>query len=203
MKKILYAVTNRTEDETDFYQKIEESLKGGVRILQLREKQVSEEFFLKEALEVKALCKKYAVPLVINDNLKIALSCGADGIHVGENDLSVSEIRKCAHGLMIGATAKTLSRALNAEREGADYLGVGAVFPSPTKKDAVPVTMEMLQEICFSVKIPVYAIGGITKENVSQIRVANLGGVAVSSALFSAENVQAAARELCEKLEEL
>lgn len=203
MKKILYAVTNRKENETDFYQKIEESLKGGVQILQLREKQVSEEFFLREALEVKVLCKKYAVPLVINDNLKIALSCGADGIHVGENDLSVSEIRKCAPGLMIGATAKTLSRALIAEREGADYLGVGAVFPSPTKKDAVPVTMEMLQEICFSVKIPVYAIGGITKENISQIRVADLGGVAVSSALFSAENVQAAARELRKRLEEL
>ncbi len=202
-QKILYAITDRREREEEFYKKIEDALKGGVKLLQLREKNVPFEQYLREGREVKRLCKKYGVPLIINDSVRVALESGADGVHVGAEDSSVKEIKGMYPKLLVGSTAKTPARALQAEREGADYLGVGAVFPSPTKPEAIAITLKDLDEICSAVSIPVFAIGGITGENVLRLKGAKIAGVAVCSAVFSASDVQAAAKSFCRKLGDL
>ncbi len=202
---LLYGVTDRGSTEMNiFYEQIEEALKGGVTLLQLREKNLNEEELIKEAVEVKKICKSYNVPLIINDNVSAALKSGADGVHVGIEDTPVSEIRKIAgKDFIIGATAKTVEQAKKAERSGADYIGVGAVFPSPTKKNAVRITCGQLNEICRSVSIPAVAIGGISLENVGEIRGANINGIAVVSAIFKASNIRLAAAELKEKAKEM
>ena len=195
---LLYAVTDRAwVGRQSLYEQIEDALKGGVTLVQLREKNMSEDDFIKEAQEVKALCHKYGVPLIINDNLNVALASGADGIHVGQEDMAVAEIRKAAGAdFMIGATAKTIEQAKRAEAEGADYLGVGAVFPSPTKKNAIRITNEQLKEICDSVSIPAVAIGGIDRSNFTELEGCGMSGIAVVSAIFSAEDICEAAKEL-------
>lgn len=198
----LYAITDRAEtDEKTFLRQIEEALQGGITILQLREKKLSEEAFISEAIQVKNLCRKYKVPLIINDNVEVALKCGADGVHVGIEDQPVSEIRRrTGRDFIIGATAKTRSQAKTAELEGADYLGVGAVFPSPTKKTAIRITKEQLQEITSSVTIPCVAIGGITLDNMSALKGSGASGIAVVSAVFGAENIRTACNALKEKI---
>ena len=164
---LLYAVTDRTwVGRQTLLEQMEDALKGGVTLVQLREKDLEEAAFLREAIQAKELCHRYHVPLIINDNVEVALKSGADGVHVGIEDAPVAEIRKQAgKDFIIGATAKTIQQAQLAEASGADYLGVGAVFPSPTKKSAIRITNEQLNEICASVSIPAVAIGGITRDN--------------------------------------
>lgn len=202
---LLYAITDRGSlDKNVFFEKIEEALQGGVTILQLREKELDEDSFTDEAIEVKAICRKYGVPLIINDNVDVALKSGADGVHVGIEDMPIDEIRrKAPDSFIIGATCKTVEQAQSAERLGADYMGVGAVFPSPTKKNAVRITREQLKEICSSVSIPAVAIGGITLENVGELNGGGMSGIAVVSAVFSADDIQKAASLLKEKAKSL
>lgn len=202
---LLYAITDRRNlDKKVFFEKIEEALQGGVTILQLREKELDEDSFTDEAIEVKAICRKYGVPLIINDNVDVALKSGADGVHVGIEDMPIDEIRrKAPDSFIIGATCKTVEQAQSAERLGADYMGVGAVFPSPTKKNAVRITREQLKEICSSVSIPAVAIGGITLENVGELQGGGMSGIAVVSAVFSADDIQKATSLLKEKAKSL
>lgn len=194
----LYAVTDRAwVGAKSLFEQVEEALSGGVTIVQLREKNLGEEDFIGEAAEMKKICHRYGVPLIINDNLRVALESGADGIHVGIEDCPVEEIRKQAGAdFIIGATAKTVAQAQKAEAEGADYLGVGAVFPSPTKTNAVRITNDMLREICGSVNIPAVAIGGITYENAGELCGCGARGIAVVSAIFGAKDIKRAAEML-------
>ncbi len=198
---LLYAVTDRSfVGKQTFYEQIEDALRGGVTILQLREKNLPEEAFVKEAIEVKKLCEKYGVPLIINDNVEVARRSGADGVHVGMEDMAVAEIRKSVPpDFIIGATAKTVEQAKVAEASGADYLGVGAVFPSPTKKNAIRITTEQLQGITGSVSIPAVAIGGISVNNVMEIRGGGMCGIAVVSAIFGADDIFSATVDLKQK----
>ncbi|HIV19158.1 MAG TPA: thiamine phosphate synthase [Candidatus Merdivicinus intestinigallinarum] len=199
---LLYAVTDRAwVGKKALLDQIEEVLRGGVTLLQLREKNLPEEEFLKEAVQVKELCRRYNVPLIINDNVDVAEKSGADGVHVGIEDAPVGEIRRrMGPDFIIGATAKTVEQAVFAERSGADYLGVGAVYPSPTKKNAIRITKEQLLEICSAVSIPAVAIGGITAENLPPLAGSGIAGAAVVSAVFGAENPETAARQLKEIL---
>ena len=202
---LLYAITDRGNlDKKVFFEKIEEALQGGVTILQLREKELDEDSFINEAIEVKNICRKHVVPLIINDNVNVALKSGADGVHVGIEDMPIDEIRRTVpDSFIIGATCKTVEQAQSAERLGADYMGVGAVFPSPTKKNAVRITREQLKEICASVSIPAVAIGGISLENVDELKGGGMSGIAVVSAVFSADDIQKAASLLKEKAKSL
>lgn len=202
---LLYAITDRRNlDKIMFFEKIEEALQGGVTILQLREKELDEDSFINEAIEVKNICRKHGVPLIINDNVNVALKSGADGVHVGIEDMPIDEIRRTVpDSFIIGATCKTVEQAQSAEMLGADYMGVGAVFPSPTKKNAVRITREQLKEICASVSIPAVAIGGISLENVDELKGGGMSGIAVVSAVFSADDIQKAASLLKEKAKSL
>ncbi len=198
---LLYAVTDRSfVGKLTLYEQIEDALRGGVTILQLREKDLSEEEFIKEAVTVKKFCEKYGVPLIINDNVEVALISGADGVHVGIEDMAVAEIRKrVPTDFIIGATAKTVEQAKAAEASGADYLGVGAIFPSPTKKNAIRITTEQLKSITGSVSIPSVAIGGISASNVTEIWGGGMCGIAVVSAIFGAEDIFSATVDLKQK----
>lgn len=202
---LLYAVTDRgCIGGRDFYSEIENALRGGVTCLQLREKSMSDEELIAEVKRVKAVCDRYGVPLIVNDNYKAAIKGGADGVHVGIEDAPVAEIRHSAgERFIIGATAKTIEQAQKAQADGADYLGVGAVFASPTKANAIRITAEQLREICGSVQIPAVAIGGITAENVSEINGCGVSGIAVVSAIFAAEDVRSAAQSLKKKATEI
>lgn len=201
---LLYAVTDRKwTGEKTLYQQVEEALKGGATLIQLREKNMSQEEFLKEAREITELCHRYGTALIINDNVEVALKSGADGVHVGIEDTPVKEIRKMTPGdFIIGATAKTTEQAQRAEKEGADYIGVGAVFPSPTKKNAIRITLELLKKICSSVRIPAVAIGGITYENAGTLRGGRMAGVAVVSAVFGAADIKKETARLKKKIQE-
>lgn len=201
---LLYAVTDRKwTGEKTLYQQVEEALKGGATLIQLREKNMSQEEFLKEAREITELCHRYGSALIINDNVEVALKSGADGVHVGIEDTPVEEIRKMTPGdFIIGATAKTTEQAQRAEKEGADYIGVGAVFPSPTKKNAIRITLELLKKICSSVRIPAVAIGGITYENAGTLRGGRMAGVAVVSAVFGAADIKKETARLKKKIQE-
>lgn len=198
---LLYAVTDRSwGGQQTLLEQIEAALRGGVTIVQLREKTLEEESFLQEAIEVRKLCRRYNVPLIINDNVEIALKSGADGVHVGIEDAPVEEIR--AHvpkDFIIGATCKTVQQAKAAEAAGADYMGVGAVFPSPTKTNAIRITNEELRAIVSAVSIPAVAIGGINGENILAIRGSGVSGAAVVSAIFGAADIEAAAAQLKEQ----
>ncbi len=194
----LYAITDRgCLRGRDLAQQVEAVITGGVTCIQLREKDISYEELVREAATLKKVCEKYGVPLIVNDDWKAAIESGADGVHVGIEDAPVAEIRKAAgRDFIIGATAKTVEQAKAAEAAGADYLGVGAVFPSPTKTNAVRITPEQLRSICAAVKIPAAAIGGITRENLSEIAGCGQAGIAVVSAIFAPDDVKAAAEEL-------
>lgn len=198
---LLYAVTDRSwVGRQSLYEQIEDALKGGVTIVQLREKNLADDEFVAEAIKIKELCHRYHVPLIINDNVDVALKSGADGVHVGMEDIPVSKIRKkVGKDFIIGATAKTVEQAKAAEKAGADYLGVGAVFPSPTKKDAIRITTEQLKKICSSISIPAVAIGGISLENILEIKGGGMDGIAVVSAIFAADDIQKTTAELKEK----
>ena len=199
---LLYAITDKDcIGDRDFYREIENALAGGVTILQLREKNSDTETLIAEAVKVKELCKKYNVPLIINDDVEAAIKSGADGVHVGAEDMAVAEIRnKVGSDIIIGATAKTVEQAKKAEAAGADYLGCGALFTSPTKKNAKPMTIDTLKEITSSVDIPVVAIGGLTYDNINIIENSGVSGAAVVSAVFAEEDVKSAASRLRQKI---
>ena len=199
---LLYAVTDRAwVGRQTLLEQVEDALKGGATIVQLREKKLDEDSFIEEAVQVRDLCRKYNVPLIINDNVDVALKSGADGVHVGIEDAPVAEIRKrVSADFIIGATCKTVEQAKIAEAAGADYMGVGAVFPSPTKTNALRITNEQLCEIVSSVSIPAVAIGGISYDNVCEIKGSSVSGVAVVSAIFGAENIEQATALLKERV---
>ena len=195
---LLYAITDRhwLNGET-LYQQVEKALKGGVTFLQLREKNLDEEHFMEEARLMKELCRKYKVPFIINDNVEIAQAIDADGVHVGQSDMEAGDVRaRLGADKIIGVSAKTVEQALLAEKHGADYLGVGAVFSTSTKADATEVSHETLKAICEAVKIPLVAIGGITKENVKELAGCGADGIAVISAIFAQPDIEEAARDL-------
>ena len=202
---LLYAVTDRHWlNGRTLYSQVEEALKGGATFIQLREKELDEEHFLEEAKEIKELCRRYQVPFVINDNVEIALAVDADGVHVGQSDMEAGDVRaKLGPDKMIGVSAQTVEQAVMAEQNGADYLGVGAVFPTGSKADALEVSHDTLKAICKAVKIPVIAIGGISKENILELSGSGVCGIAVISAIFAKDDIEEAARELRGLTEEM
>ena len=197
---LLYAVTDRHWlNGRSLIEVVKESLEGGVTFLQLREKELDDESFLKEAKDLKALCREYKVPFVINDNVEIAIKTDADGVHVGQSDMEAGDVRKrLGPDKIIGVSAQTVEQAVLAEKRGADYLGVGAVFPTGSKDDADDVSFETLKAICEAVSIPVVAIGGISKENAIKLKGSGICGVAVISAIYAAPDIKEAAYELKE-----
>ena len=176
------------------YEQVEKALKGGATFVQLREKELDEEHFLEEAIALKELCHKYHVPFVINDNVKIAKKMDADGVHVGQSDMEADDVRK-----ILGVSAQTVEQAVLAEKMGADYLGVGAVFSTSTKKDASAISKERVKAICEAVHIPVIAIGGITADNILTLKGSGICGIAVVSAIFAAKDIEDATGVLLEK----
>jgi len=195
---LVYAVTNRAWlNGRTVAQQVEEAIIGGATCIQLREKQLSYDDFLSEAIQVKKVTDCYNVPFIINDNVDIALACDADGVHIGQEDLPVNSVRALIGPLKIlGVSAQTVEQAIAAEKGGADYLGVGAMFQTSTKQDAESVSFETLKEICAAVSIPVVAIGGITEQNVLQLSGSGAAGIAVISALFAQVDIKEAARNL-------
>lgn len=196
---LLYAVTDRRwlADGETLYQVVEQAIDGGVTFVQLREKELAEDLFLEEAKEVKKLCNARKIPFVINDSVDIALAMDADGVHVGQSDMEAGDVRKkLGPDKIIGVSAQTVEQAKLAEAHGADYLGVGAVFATGSKDDAVEVGPQTLRDICQAVSIPVIAIGGISKDNVSQLTGSGICGIAVISAIFAQKDVKAASKEL-------
>ena len=195
---ILYTVTDRAwTGKQNLYEQVESALKGGATCVQLREKNLDEEKFLQEAIEIRGLCKKYGVPFLINDNVEIAIKCNADGVHVGQEDMEVSKVRKLVGDKMIiGVSVQSVEEALYSVKNGADYLGVGAMFSTSTKLDANVISFETLKNICNAVNIPVVAIGGIGKNNIMKLAGSGVNGVALVSAIFGAENIEEECKEL-------
>lgn len=202
---LLYAVTDRRWlNGESLYNQVEKALKGGVTFIQLREKQLEEEQFLEEALEIGKLCRSYGVPFVINDNASVAAKSDADGVHVGQDDMDIGSVRALlGPDKIIGVSVHTVEEALAAEAGGADYLGTGSAFSTGTKKDARLLPDGMLREICSAVKIPVIAIGGIEKENVQKLRGNGLSGIAVISAVFGQPDITEACRQLKEQVKRI
>ncbi len=195
---LLYAVTDRhwLGDRT-LYDVVRESLEGGVTFLQLREKDLDEEAFFDEAVKLQAMAKDYGVPFVINDNVDIAIKMNADGVHVGQHDMEAGDVRALiGPDKILGVSAQTVDQAVLAEKRGADYLGVGAVFPTGSKDDADDVSFETLKAICRAVSIPVVAIGGITLENTPDLAGSGVCGIAVISAIYARENIKEASAAL-------
>lgn len=200
---VLYAVTDRSWlGDSSLYDQVESAIEGGATFIQLREKNLDEADFLSEAKEIQKLCREYKVPFVINDNVEIAAQIGADGVHVGQSDMEAGDVReKLGPDRIIGVSAQTVEQAVRAQERGADYLGVGAVFPTGSKADAVEVSHETVRAITEAVDIPVIAIGGITKDNVSELSGTGICGIAVISAIFAQTDIEGAARVLKERTE--
>lgn len=195
---LLYAVTDRTwTGKQSLYEQVESALKGGVTCVQLREKELNDEEFLVEAMEISALCKQYGVPFFVNDNVDIAIKCKADGIHVGQEDMTVSQVRqRVGENMMIGVSTHSVEEALEAVKNGADCLGVGAMFSTSTKTDIDVLPKEILRDICAAVDVPVVAIGGIGKGNLSQLSGTGVDGVALVSAIFATDDIESECRLL-------
>lgn len=196
---LLYAVTDRRwlKDGETLVTRTEEAIDGGVTFVQLREKDLDEKNFEREGRELKELCRKRGVPFVINDNVELAAKLDADGVHVGQSDMEALDVRKIIGGdKILGVSAQTVEQAVTAEKHGADYLGVGAVFPTGSKDDAAEVSYDTLKAICDAVKIPVIAIGGITEDNVAELSKSGICGIAVISALYAKEDIKSAAQRL-------
>ncbi len=195
---LLYAVTDRTwVGEKTLYQQVEEALRGGVTCVQLREKDMSDGEFLQEAKEIHALCQQYGVPFIVNDNVEIAVACGAEGIHVGQEDMAAGDVRRrVGNGVILGVSVHTVEEAQEAVRNGADYLGLGAVFPTSTKTDVDQMPNETLRAICDAVDVPIVAIGGINSGNIGKLAGSGVDGVALVSAIFSAANIESTCQEL-------
>ena len=198
---LLYLVTDRSWlNGSTLVSQVEEALKGGVTCVQLREKDIEPDLFLKEALELKELCQRYHVPFLINDDVHLALKVNADGVHIGQGDMELLEARKIlGEDKIIGVSAHTKEEALQAYQNGANYLGVGAIFPTTSKDDATDVSLETLQNICQIVNIPVVAIGGIGEDNIHLLNHTGVCGVAVISALLKQKDIKNAASSLKKK----
>lgn len=194
----LYAVTDRSWlGSQTLAEQVEAALRGGATCVQLREKTQCREDFLRQAQQLKVLCARYGVPLLINDNVELALEVDADGVHVGQEDMDAGDVRRLIGAdKILGVTAKTVAQALRAQQAGADYLGSGAVFGSTTKANAKPMSRELLQSICQSVSIPVVAIGGIHRGNIASLAGTGIRGVAVVSGIFAAEDIERECRVL-------
>lgn len=195
---LLYAVTDRSwVGNSTLYHQVEEALKGGATFVQLREKDLSEEEFYQEALEIQQLCRQYGVPFVLDDDVELAKRVNADGVHVGQSDMEAGNVRAIlGEDKILGVSAQTVEQAVLAQQRGADYLGVGAVFHTDSKADAKPVSYETLKAICQAVTIPVVAIGGIGQGNVKELAGSGICGVAVISAIFAAEDIREATARL-------
>lgn len=195
---ILYAITDRSWlNGKTLSEEVEKAIIGGATFIQLREKNLNFGDFLNEAIEIRKICNKYKIPFVIDDNVEIAIKSGADGVHLGQNDMSIPQARRIlGNNKIIGATARTAEQAIKAEQEGADYIGSGAVFATSTKSDTVPLSYENLCKICSSVSIPVVAIGGINIENVKSLKDSGISGVAVVSGIFKSDDVRKSAFNL-------
>ena len=202
---LLYAVTDRYWlNGASLAEHVELSLKGGVTFVQLREKELDEESFLQEAIEIQELCRKYNVPFVVNDNVDIAYKMNADGVHVGQSDMEAGDVRaKLGDDKILGVSVQTVEQAIEAQERGADYLGVGAVFTTGSKDDADDVSHETLKAICEAVDIPVVAIGGISASNVHMLKDSGICGIAVISAIYAQKDIEAAARDLLDKTKEM
>lgn len=204
----LYAVTDRAwaADTDALLCQIEDAIDGGAAVVQLREKRLDEDAFLEEAKRFAALCRRKGAVSIINDSVEIALRSGADGVHLGQEDLEAGSARRAlGPDRILGVSAHSVEEALRAQAAGADYLGVGAAFATGTKADAKPITRQTIRSITAAVDIPVVAIGGITRENILELRGCGLAGAAVVSALFAQTDVRAAAaelRRLCDKIAE-
>ena len=195
---LLYAVTDRHWlDGRTLYDVVRDSLDGGVTFLQLREKELDDETFLEEAVKLQEMAREYNVPFVINDNVDIAVKMDADGVHVGQSDMEAGNVRALiGPDKILGVSAQTVEQALLAQEKGADYLGVGAVFPTGSKDDADEVSFETLKEICDAVSIPVVAIGGITYENTPELKGSGICGIAVISAIYAQSDIKEASEQL-------
>ena len=195
---LLYAVTDRAwVGRQSLYEQVECALKGGATCVQVREKKLGDEDFLEEAKQIAALCKRYGVPLFINDNVDVAIACGAEGVHVGQEDMAAAKVReKVGNKMMIGVSVHSVEEAKQAVRDGADCLGVGAMFSTSTKTDVDVLPKETLKAICDAVDIPVVAIGGIAQSNVEQLAGSGICGVAVISAIYAAKDIQKASADL-------
>ena len=202
---LLYAVTDRAwVGKQTLLEQVECAIKGGATCLQLREKDMPEDEFLAEALEVKKLCREYNIPFIIDDNVDLAIKCGADGVHVGQSDMEAGNARKLlGPDMIMGVSAQTVEQAVKAEKEGADYLGVGAVFSTSTKPDADDVSHEELKKICENVSIPVVAIGGISRKNIMELSGTGVDGVAIISAIFGSPDIEEECRKLKSMSEEM
>lgn len=195
---LLYAVTDRAwAKRKRLTEQVEEALSAGVTCLQLREKELDNESFINEALEIRKACKRYKVPFIINDNIEVAIKSDADGVHIGQDDINALKAREIiGDKKILGVSVQSVKQAIQAQNDGADYLGVGAVFPTSTKEDACDVPYETLKGICDAVTIPVVAIGGINEENVLQLKDSGVDGIAVVSAIFGKDNIADATRNL-------
>ncbi len=202
---LLYGITERAYlNGRSLESAVEESLRGGITCLQLRDKKLSDEDLLPDALRLQKLCKQYGVPFIINDRVELAMQIDADGIHVGQDDMQASDVRKLiGQDKILGVSAQTVEQALAAQESGADYLGVGAVFPTKSKDDAVEVPHETLKAICEAVSIPVVAIGGITRENAPQLAGSGIAGVALISALYAQSDIENATKQMKASLKDL
>ena len=200
---LIYAVTDRAwTGRMTLFEQVEAALRGGATMVQLREKGLAEqdfEGFLEEARRMHELTARYGVSLIIDDNVEIALKSGAEGVHVGQNDMDAGEVRRLlGPDRILGVTAKTVEQARRAQDAGADYLGSGAVFGTSTKADAIPMSLERLREICACVRIPVVAIGGICLENIGRLSGSGVAGAAIVSGIFGAEDIEGTTRRLAE-----
>ncbi|WP_288958006.1 thiamine phosphate synthase [uncultured Treponema sp.] len=195
---LLYAITDRHWlNGKTLYSQVELALKGGATMIQIREKDLDENAFLKEAEQIQSLCAKYCVPFIVNDNVELAVKIGADGVHVGQSDMAAKDVRALiGKDKILGVSAQTVKQALEAQKCGADYLGTGAVFPTGSKDDAQVLGVQTLKEICSAVNIPVVAIGGISKDNILELKKSGIAGVSVISAIFAQNDIVAATAEL-------
>lgn len=195
---LLYAVTDRSWlNGATLYEQVEQAIQGGATFIQLREKNLDDEAFLEEAIQIQGLCTKYNVPFVVNDNVEIARKMNADGVHVGQSDMEAGNVREIlGNDKILGVSAQTVEQAILAEKSGADYLGVGAVFHTGSKDDADDASHETLKAICEAVNIPVVAIGGISKNNVLELSGSGICGIAVISAIFAQKDIVSATAEL-------
>ena len=195
---LVYAVTDRAWlNGKTLEEQVEKAIQGGATLIQLREKQLHYDDFLEQAIKIKKITAQYHIPFIINDNVEIALAVDADGVHVGQKDMQANMVRKkLGENKIIGVSVQTLEQALSAEKNGADYLGVGAVFSTSTKQDASEVSFETLQNICKAVSIPVVAIGGINIKNIAKLKNSGIDGVAVVSAIFAQKDITKATQEL-------
>lgn len=201
----LYLVTDRHWLKAhSLYEDVEAAINGGVTCVQLREKHLNHQLFVQEAKELKELCNQNQIPLIINDNVEVMLEVDADGIHVGQSDMQAQDVRKLiGSDKVLGVSVQTVEQAITAQKAGADYLGVGAVFPTGTKDDAIEVDLATLQDICQHVDIPIVAIGGINQENLLQLKGSGIDGIAVVSAIMAAEDIIEVTKQLKEKTKEL